>query len=119
MVIQAGSVDITNLNTKDNPTEYLDYYRQEAVISANNLFQAAVNGLLSSPSLENFILMKQIPKYDRNEVDPLSLKPALSQLYNNTLTEEWMGSQFKDRIIIGFHNIKCSGAILQSRYRET
>ena len=63
--------------------------------------------------------MKQIPKYDRNEVDPLSLKPALSQLYKNTLTEEWMGSQFKDRIIIGFHNIKCSGAILQSRYRET
>ena len=112
-------MDITNLNTKDNPTEYLDYYRQEAVISANNLFQAAVNGLLSSPSLENFILMKQIPKYDRNEVDLLSLKPALSQLYNNTLTEEWMGSQFKDRIIIGFHNIKCSGAILQSRYRET
>ena len=112
-------MDITNLNTKDNLTEYFDYYRQEAVISANNLFQAAVNGLLSSPSLKNFILMKQIPKYDRNEVEPLSLKPALSQLYNNTLTEEWMGSQFKDRIIIGFHNIKCSGAILQSRYRET
>ena len=63
--------------------------------------------------------MKQIPKYDRNEVEPLSLKPALSQLYNTTLAEEWMGSQFKDRIIIGFHNIKCSGAILQSRYRET
>ena len=35
-------MDITNLNTKDNLTEYFDYYRQEAVISANNIFQAAV-----------------------------------------------------------------------------
>ena len=53
-------MDITNLNTKDNPTEYLDYYRQEAVISANNLFQAAVNGLLSSPSLKNFAILPKI-----------------------------------------------------------
>ena len=118
-VIQAGSVDITNLNTKDNPTEYLEYFKQETVISAKNLFQAAVNGLVSSPSLKNIILMKQTPRYDPIEVDPLSLKPALSQLYNNILTEEWMNSEYKDRIMIGTHNIECSGAIQQARYRET
>ena len=63
--------------------------------------------------------MKQIPRYDPGEVDPLSLKPALSQLFNNTLVEEWMSSQYKDRIMIGTHNIECSGAIQQARYRET
>ena len=119
LVIQAGSVDITNLNTKDNPTEYLEYFKQETIISAKNLFQAAVNGLVSSPSLKNIILMKQIPRYDPIEVDPLSLKPALSQLYNNILTEEWMNSEYKDKIMIGTHNIECSGAIQQARYRET
>ena len=49
----------------------------------------------------------------------MSLKPALSQLYNNTLTDEWMNSQYKDRIMIGTHDIECSGAIQQARYRET
>ena len=69
--------------------------------------------------LGNIILMKQIPRYDPSDVDPLSLKPALSQLYNNTLTDEWMNSQYKDRIMIGTHDIECSGAIQQARYRET
>ena len=63
--------------------------------------------------------MKQIPRYDPDEVDPFSLKPALSQLYNNTLTDEWMNCEYKDRIMIGTHNIECSGAIQQARYRET
>ena len=119
LVIQAGSVDITNLNTQDNPLEYLEYFKQETILSAKNLVQAVDNALVSSPSLSNIIIMKQIPRYDPIEVDPLSLKPALSQLYNNTLTEEWMNSQYRDRINIGTHNIECSGAIQQARYRET
>ena len=51
--------------------------------------------------------------------DPLSLKPALSQLFNNTLTDQWMSSPHKDKIFIGTHNIECTGAIKESRYRET
>ena len=63
--------------------------------------------------------MKQIPRYDPAESDPMSLKPALSQLFNNTLTEEWMNCPSKDRIFIGAHNIECTGAIKEARYRET
>ena len=119
LVLQAGSVDMTNLNTRDSPTEYLEYYKQEVVISAKNCFQVAVNALSNTPNLEKVILMKQVPRYDPADVDPLSLKPALSQLYNNTLTAEWMDSQYKDKIMIGNHNIECSGAIKEARYRET
>ena len=33
LILQAGSVDITNLNTKDDPTKHMEYFRPEAVLS--------------------------------------------------------------------------------------
>ena len=118
LVLQAGSVDVSNLNTKDNPSEHLEYFKQVTIVSAKNFFQVGVNALRSSNCLEKVVLMKQIPRYDPSSVGPLSIKPALSQLYNNTLTDEWMNSQFKDKIMIGNHNIECSGSIKEARYWE-
>ena len=60
-----------------------------------------------------------IPRYDPSKVDPLGLKPALSELFNNTLTEQWMKCNVKDKLFIGIHNIECTGAIKESRYRQT
>ena len=119
LILQAGSVDITNLNTKDNPEKHIEYFRQETVTSAKNFFQTGVDALSNSPSLEKVILLKQIPRYDPVNVDPLSIKPALSQLYNNTVTDLWMQSNMKDKLVIGNHNIDCTGSIKEARYRET
>ena len=63
--------------------------------------------------------MKQTPRYDPPSVDPLSLKPVLSKLYNSTLEDCLRSSQVKDRIFLGTHNIDCAGSIRESRYRET
>ena len=63
--------------------------------------------------------MKQTSRYDPLDVDPLSLRPALSQLFNNTLVEEWMNSPMREKIFIGTHNIECSGSIQAARYRHT
>ena len=119
LVLQAGSVDISNLNTKDNPTQYIEYFKQETIISATNFFQTAVKALSVSPSLEKVVIMKQIPRYDPVQVDPLCLKPVLSQLYNTTITDLWMNSEHKNIIVIGSHNIECTGAIKEARYRDT
>ena len=54
-------------------------------------------------------MMKQTPRYDPANVDPLSIKPALAKLYNNTITKQWMDSQFKDRITIGNHRVTKTG----------
>ena len=62
--------------------------------------------------------MKHIPRYDPPQIDPLGLKPALSQLFNNTITELWMNCPNKEKLVIGSHNIDCSGAIKESRYRQ-
>ena len=119
LIIQAGSVDISNLNTKDKPSENIEYFRQETVFSAKNVFAAAVNTLKVQPTLKKVVLIKQLPRYDPLHLDPLGLKPSLSLLFDNTLTNLWMESPLKERICIGNHNIECSGAIRESRYRHT
>ena len=119
LLLQAGSVDVTNLNTKENPEKYMEYYRQVAIMSATNLFQAGTNALEANKDLRKVIIMKQIPRYDPMDVDPLSLKASLSLLFNNTLTSLWMESPLKERLFIGNHNIECNGAIREARYRHT
>ena len=119
VILQSGSVDITNLNTKDEPLKYLDYFKQQTVLSAQRFFKTGEKALSDKPLLEKVILMKQTPRYDPASVDPLSIKPALVDLYNNTLTEQWLCSKYKDKIIVGTHNIECTGAIRESRYRVT
>ena len=119
LLLQSGSVDISNLNTKDNPAEYIEYFKQETMMSAKNMFAVAVNALQVKPSLEKVVLMKQIPRYDTAETVPLSLKPALSQLFNSTLMEQWMDCPYKEKLVIGTQNIECYGALNEARYRET
>ena len=43
LVIQSGSVDITNLNTKEEPSKHTEYFKQETIMSAKNIFSAAKN----------------------------------------------------------------------------
>ena len=119
IVIQAGSVDISNLKTNVNPEKHIEYFKQEAIISAKNTFSSAVIALQHQPSLKNVVIMKQTPRYDPQDVDPLTIKPVLSQLFNNTLVEEWMKFPQKEQIFIGSHNIDCTGPILAARYRHT
>ena len=120
LVLQAGSVDITNLRTKEASSENIEYFRQQTVISAKNIFQVCENAFVKSPTLQKVVLMKQVPRYDPKEVDPLGLKPALAQLFNNTVTELWMNSKMRSKIAIGDHSsIECLGAIKEARYRET
>ena len=119
LVLQAGSVDITNLKTKNDPAAYVEYFKQETVLSAKRFFQTGEKALTAHQALEKVGLMKQTPRYDPANVDPLCIRPALAELYNNTMTECWMNSQFKDKIVIGNHNIDCTGSIKEARYRET
>ena len=119
LIIQAGSADITNLRTNKNPEDYLEYFKQETVTSAKNIFNSGIIALEQQPSLKSVIFLKQTPRYDPIETDPLSIKAALSHLFNNTLVNLWMSSPLKEKIVVGIHNIDCSGAIQAARYRDT
>ena len=119
LIIQAGSVDVTNLKTTDdNLKNYSEYFKQETVLSATNLFTAVTNALISNPGLQKTIIMKQIPRFDPKDKDPHSVKSALSLLFNDTLVQLWLGSPHKNRILIGNHSLDCVGAVRDARYRN-
>ena len=46
------------------------------------------------------------------------MKSALSGLFNETLDQLLSQSALKSRVIVGNHNLDCSGGVLQSRYRS-
>ena len=119
LIVQAGAVDITNLNTRVDPMKHFDYFEQQAVMSAKNLFSACERAVEKCPNLKNVIIMKQTPRYDPASTDPHSLKPVLSDIFNNRLTELWMTSKHKNAIFVGSHNIACTGSIREARYRVT
>ena len=52
-------------------------------MSARNIFDSCLLALDRQPSLKSVVIMKQT-RYDPLSVDPLSIRPALSQLFNNT-----------------------------------
>ena len=118
LILQAGAVDITNLNTKDEPEKYLEYFKQEVVMSAQHLFSSAVNALQTHPTLKKVIIMNLTPRTTVAAADPLSLKPALVLLFNNTLRGAWMECSLKERLVIGAHNLECSGGVHEARYRD-
>ena len=120
LILQAGSVDISNLNTRNNATEHFEYFSQETTKSAENVFQVAESSLKNHPNLKKVVIMKQIPRYDTEQIDPLQIKPALSEVYNNKLSDLWLHSTMKEKIFVGSHDrIACTGGIREARYRCT
>ena len=85
LLLQSGSVDITNLNTKDNPKEKSEYFKKEVRYAAKNLFDPAEKAFSVQPSLKKVVIMTQTPRYDLKAEDPLSLKPVLADIFNHTL----------------------------------
>ena len=121
LIIQSGSVDITNLKTEtSNAEQYLEYFKQKTVISANNLFTAVTNAATDHPEVKKIILMKQIPRYDSKSKMLPGLKPYLSKLFNDTIDQLFAKcqAQVKNKVIIGNHNLECSGGIFEARYRN-
>ena len=118
LIIQAGSVDITNFKTGGkNPEQYGEYFKQQTIVSASNLFTNVANILEADTKIRKAIIMKQIPRYDLAKNDPKGIKAALSQLYNDTLTQLWLSSPLKDRLTVSNHRLECSGGMRESRYK--
>ena len=116
LIVQSGSVDITNLKTESANDEHFEYFKQQSVMSAINLFTAVTNAAANHPHLKKIIILKQIPRYDFP--NPPGLKHCLSQLYNETLDQLYAKCAFKDKLSIGNHSLGCSGGILQAKYNN-
>ena len=79
LIVQSGSVDISNMKTKgDNPKKFSEYFKQQTILSANSLFNSISNALTTNLDLKEVILLKQSPRYAPSSSDPQSIKSALS-----------------------------------------
>ena len=119
LILQAGSEDISNLDTLHKPEENLDYFREKVTSSAKNLLSTAESSLQLCPNLKKVVIMDMIPRYDPSDLDPLNLKPNLVHVFNSVIFELWMTSVYKDKIFIGHHNLQSSGSVREARFRDS
>ena len=119
LIVQATSVDITNLKVShDNSKKYSEFFKQDTIISASNLFTSVENTIKANPKIKKAIILKHIPRYDCVENDPLGIKAALSHIYNDSIVQQWLKSPLKDKIELGSHDLECTGGVRDSRYRS-
>ena len=118
LLIQSGSVDISNLKTEGKKAQHTEYFKEQATTSATNLFSSATNAAVNHPGLKKIIIFKQTPRFDITTTTKPGLKQNLSNLFNDTLDELAANSDFKDKIVIGNHDLDCSGGVLLARYKD-
>ena len=100
MIVQSGSVDITNLKTENCNDDNIEYFKHQAIASANNLFTAVTNAAANHPQLKKIIILKQMPSYDFLTSNPPGLKHCLSQLFNETLDQLYSECKLKDKLSV-------------------
>ena len=105
LVLGGGTVEITNLDTTQNPEENIIEFKEKVFAASKKMFNLAECALQTYPCLEKVIILKKPPRFDPKDVDPMELKPQLSKLGNSILFELWCNSNFKGKIIIGDHQI--------------
>ena len=105
LVIGGGIAEITNLDTDHAPVERLAEFKESVLEASKRLFSLAETALHSHPTLDKVILLKKPPRFDPKSVDPLELKPQLSQLADSALFEMWCESSLRKKIFLGDHTI--------------
>ena len=110
LVLAAPTVDISNLDTTNvSKTDDTSVLKQRATISAKNMISVAEAALENHKHLRKVIIMEHAPRFDLHVMDPSGIKPKLAKYANSSLYKLWHSSLMKDKIVIGKHNIECSG----------
>ena len=119
LLVQTGSVDITNLKTNSrDPDRFSEYFRRHTVTAAENVFDEVSKTLTKHTKIKKAIILEQIPRHDLTHVDPYSTKAGLAKLYNETLYKKWLSSPIKERLLIGKHSLDCSIGAQEARFKN-
>ena len=107
LVIQPGSVDITNMITNKDAKEDFPFFKNKVIQAAQNVIKSAEDALEIQPTLKKVTVMSLIPRYDDKRTDPMSLKSVLTEIYNKTLIQAWLESESvsKNKIYVGGHDL--------------
>ena len=86
LIVQSGS-DLTNLKVNVENENDMEYFKEQTVAPAKNLFSHITKAAEQDACLKKIIIGKQIPRYDFLASNPPWLKPHLSKMYNETLDQ--------------------------------
>ena len=111
LFLQGGSTEVSNLKT--NSILLVDEYKETIKQASENIFKVAEDAIKKSPSLEKVIIFERIPRHD---ADQHGLKSELSKYGNQAYHKLWSKSIFKDKIVIGEHNLDFTGNLKEKIY---
>ena len=99
LVMQASSVDLTNYKTETNKEKQ----RQIAQSSNANMLSVATTAAANHPELKKVLVFERAPRFDELE--------ELNKFANKDLHDQWLqfDQEFKDKIVIGKHNLHPHG----------
>ena len=80
------------------------------------MFHLAQSSLKNNSNLKRVILVKSLPRYDSNYVDPNSIKSKLNQFGNTLYNTLWMQSGCPSNILIVDQHLDCQGPLREKRF---
>ena len=119
VILSAPSVDITNLDTtKTLPTDNIEIFKQDIIISCKNMMSTAQNAIIANPNIKTVTVVEHPPRFDTADTDPLSIKPELAIFANSVFRQLWFESPLKHKIVLAQHKLDCSDATRQDKYTD-
>ena len=115
LILQTGSIEITDMNIekalKDAP-ENIEKYKQEWFKKVEKdsikLFDVAEAALAQDEAIENVIIIKRLPRFDKASEDIRRLKSDLSEYGNQVYDQQFIKRGRPGKIKIVELDLKCS-----------
>ena len=116
LVLQGGSIEITNINTKDESKEmHFQSWKNKVKKSSEEMFNLAEESITAYPDLK-VIIVARIPRFDSTYSDPAQVKSQLSQYGNSVYHNMWMDRGCPPNIKIHDLGLDCYGQLKDKRY---
>ena len=95
IVLQAGSIEISNIDVKKammDTEKDIDTYNKEWALKvendSKNLFDIAEKAVKDNPKLK-VIIVKRLPRFDSYSIDPLGVRSELTKFANKSYDQLW------------------------------
>ena len=111
LILSSPTVDLTNLDTARYNQEEIE---KKVVESCQNMFNTVHDALTQHKDLSKVILMEHSPRFDDQR------KTELAVVANTILSQLWVTSPFKNKIVIGRHSLVSLGigSSFLARYKD-
>ena len=115
--MQGGCNEISNIKlTPGSSATTASDWEEKVRISRTKMFKLAQSSLKNNPNLKKVIIVKSLPRYDPQPLDPNSIKAKLNQFGNTLYDTLWMQNSCPSNIKIVDQHMDCQGPLREKRF---